>query len=566
MNCSSLLSREDRERIRNEKHRALIFTTLSQGIGRQYEERYQDYLQYTEKLQLLPHQHEIYQHFYNQLQTKKMLIDLSELGSGKSYIVMKLALDLNLTILYISNDLAVNTMNRLMCLYGVRHVQSMSFTDVAAVNGRDCNKYINNITEPKTVCMNYVDLIRTTNLFVVIDEVQAGKNGDAQRSEAIRIMLTPIFFPHRYGITEENGRVALLSGTLFDCKEHAKQMVYLTNFTGSMEYTSKMYHDTSNGVMYLNAGFGELVFNCHHVAPELTNEILGGVVFNEGGIPQHIGKSFMPNFISLVYELYSRIVLPYYAHGIGKPSCQYGKYGRNITAACTPEQEYRIMSFLQDRSNVNQYSFDGQTISFASESSKFRSSLQELMHDIKAEHIARAVKRDLRKGMKSVVYTDYDASTAHIVQDVRGDGWKVLRITGDVCQSERYQNIDAFNEDKGSHAIVCKKSIASCSINLHCKKTLEEGGEIRTLHMIPSFDSMQMLQSLERVDRAERATDVYVSVWWLQSTIPLVQKIEEHLFTSLVTKINVVKEVSLLHKFGIKRDFFTDYPFETYSE
>jgi hypothetical protein len=549
-------------RERSAMYRSVMMTLASYGIGETYEAEFKRYLSLTEELTLLPHQHDIYNHFRRQLETKKLMIDLSELGSGKSYVVMKLALDLNLMILYISNDLAVNTMNNLMCLYGVRQLPSMSFTDVTAVNGRDSNIYINNHNEVRTVNKNYLDVISKRNILVVVDEVQAGKNGDAQRSEAIRVMLSPIYFPHRYGLPEGGSRAALLSGTLFDCKEHAKQMVYLTNFSGSCEYTSSMYREIDGRTVYLNAGFGELVFNCNHVNPALTAEILGGVSFGAGGIPLQIGKPFMSNFIELVYELFSRIVLPYYAHGIGKPVCEYPKQGRNVTGVLTEEQEQRMIAFLMNPNNARQFQFDGNTISFSSESSKFRSSLQEMMHDFKAEHIVRSVSEELRQGIKSVVYTDYDVSTNHIVEKLREQGWKVLCITGEVKQIERYQNIDAFNEDSSVNVIVCKKSIASCSINLHCKKTIEEGGEIRSLHMIPSFDSTQMLQSLERVDRAERATPVKVNIWWLQSRQLILQKIEEHLFNTLVTKVNVIKRVSLLQEFGIKRDFFTDYPFE----
>lgn len=552
----------DVSRERRGMYQTMMMTLMSCGMNRAYEEEFERYLALTEKLTLLPHQHDIYNHFRQQLETKKVMIDLSELGSGKSYVVMKLALDLDLMILYISNDLAVNTMNNLMCLYGVRHLQSMSFTDVTAVNGRDSNIYINNHHDARTVNKNYLNIIEKRNILVVVDEVQAGKNGDAQRSEAIRVMLSPIYFPHRYGLQERGSRVALLSGTLFDCKEHAKQMVYLTNFSGSCEYTSNMYHEIGGHTVYLNAGFGELVFNCNHVNPALTAEILGGVTFGPGGIPQQIGKPFMSNFIDMVYELFSRIVLPYYARGIGKPPCVHPKQGRNVTGVLTEEQEQRMISFLMKPCNARQFQFDGNTISFSSESSKFRSSLQEMLHDFKAEHIVRKVAEELRQGIKSVVYTDYDASTNHIVEILRAQGWKVLCITGEVKQIERYQNIDAFNEDRSVNVIVCKKSIASCSINLHCKKTIEEGGEVRSLHMIPSFDSTQMLQSLERVDRAERATAVMVNVWWLQSRQPILQKIEEHLFNTLVTKVNVIKRVSLLQEFGIRRDFFTDYPFE----
>lgn len=535
-----------------------VHSIFMEGNDDNYRRKFSEFKKLADPLELLPHQHEIYRIFLEQLQTKKLMIDLSELGSGKSYVLMKLALELDLTVLYISNDLAVKTMNLLMCRYGVRQLPSLTFTEATALENSSSNIYITVTDKGRVPNKNYFNLLSNTRVLVVVDEAQAGKNGDAQRSEALRVMLSPIYYPHNYSLSDNGSRVALLSGTLFDSKLHAKEMIYLTNVTGSCEYTRSIFQEREGQRDFLNAGFGELIFNCYYIDAALTSNILGGVVFDAGGIPQQIGIPYRNTVNDIVYDLYARVVLPYYARGINKPPCVHRKYGRNVRQILSPQEENEVYGYFQ--SNSNKWFLQDGRIGYPGNSSNFHTSLQDFLHNIKGRHIVRQVDKELKMGMKCVVYTDFNASTATIVDGLKEKGWNVVVIDGKTRTENRYRNIQLFNEDKNTHVIVCKKTIAACSINLHCKKTLEEGGEVRSMHMIPSFDSTLMLQSLERVDRAERATEVHINVWWIQSQIEVMRVVEDNLIKALVEKVEVIKRVSLLKEFGINRDFFTDYP------
>lgn len=536
---------------------------LGEGAGVNgvlYRENMKEYRKLCDQLTLLDHQEEIYNRFSEQIKSdKKILIDLSELGSGKSYVLMKLAYDNDFTILYISSELAVSTMQELLMKYGIYHVRAFTFTSLTSTSGFVNNPYIYNYGGEFIVTENYKDLLEQSKILVVIDEIQAAKNSDARRSDSIRRLLNPVYFPEKHGYSDTGAKVCLLSGTLFDKKKHACQMIYLTNFCGSTDYTSKLYYQ-ENGVIvdYMKAGFGEIIYTCTMLDQGLTEEIVGRIKYSRKGIPLMIENSFSEaSCIEMVYLLFIHIVLPYYSDAISKPQCSYKKHGKNIYTSLTKEQRKLFLRTISEPVYVIDES--GSVRCKGRNPSRSRFILMNMIHDFKAQQLVKVVMSEVKKGMKCVIYTEYDTSTEIICNYLTSRNCNYVRICGDTKSNIRYDNINAFNNDPKVKVIVCKKAIASASINLHCKKPLDQGGEERSLHIIPGYDLTLNLQGVDRVDRVERATEVHINVWWCRSGITSLDWLERDLLQNLEEKISVVKEVSRLVELGISREFFTDY-------
>jgi hypothetical protein len=553
---------EERERFFNNNRIA----EKASSNGNAYRELMKQYRQFCEPIVLLDHQEEIYQRFNEQINSdKKILIDLSELGSGKSYVLMKLAYENDFTVLYISSDLAVTTMKELMLKYGVYHLNPFTFNSLTPGVGMITNPYVSNFDGVYTINNNFKKILREHKIIVVIDEIQAAKNSDAKRSDSIRVLLNPVYFPEKHGYEDTGAKVCLLSGTLFDKKRHASQMIYLTNFCGSTEYTSKLYYQEDGIIIdHMKAGFGEIVYSSIIVNQELTEQIVGGIKYSKRGVPIKIGNPFTEgSCIEMVYLIFIHIVLPYYSHAVSKPQCPFPKYGRNIYSSLTSDQKDRFKQLLRRREyTVHDNGFikcSGRNSSYS------RFALINMIHDFKAELLVKKVLQEVESGMKCIIYTEYDTSTDIICDTLRKRKCKYVRICGDTKISERYHNITSFNEDKRVKVIVCKKAIASASINLHCKKSLEEGGEIRSLHIIPGYDLTQDLQSVDRVDRVERATDVHINVWWCRSSNKSLNWLERDLLANLEEKISVIREVSRVEELEITREFFTEYEKEKYN-
>ena len=456
-----------------------------------------------QELTLHPHQLVHVESISEILKKRKGYIDVSSMGTGKTYALAAIALKFNIRFLVLC--LKPAPWDKLQKDINLRDLYMGYITLGKLTSGKEESSrgYLKRFEVPKKVIKGGIEVIEydiyfvatqkwadecTRGIMLVVDEAQSVKNKGSQRTDAVKCMfntLNSVDGPSRY---------ALLSATLFDKIEHAKSFVMTTGFVTSNEMLVPL---TGGGNE--PTGLAELVANCYAIDPATTNSIIGRY-----GTPNGL------NINAIVYDLYISVIHINMAVEMPDP-LPFRKFRGFFKMSRREDiQEFdRLVEQLRDETG-----YDETTNTFRNQVDLAQLKTVMMKTELTLVHDMCRVQNEWlvnNPGGKVVFFVMYKEQIIDKIKDTMTElGHRCITITGDTRPSERLGKRQQFLNGETFNVLVTTLQTSAEAISLK-----DEYGNhpINTL-CTPNFYAILTHQASSRSNRLEQLSLPYFYLFY----------------------------------------------------
>lgn len=270
------------------------------------------------QIRLHDHQASHYMSIYNLLAKDRMYIDVSEMGSGKTIVAIKLSMALGLPLLIICAKMSIETWVEQIAKYSANYKDILNFEKLTGQGSRDSSPYVTLVkkegsgkTKIKYEVTPAFEDITATGVLLIIDEAHHCKNNSLTNSACSAMTR------HIQTMRRTRSRIGLLSATLFDKIEC---IPYIFRATGLVNRKPFKAGKDYRGVKGYNlSSLSTLITYILGVNPYTAQEIM-----NRYGIEQsHLALTTVtPNDVNhFLYDVYMEIGRDRFVFRMPKRSC-----------------------------------------------------------------------------------------------------------------------------------------------------------------------------------------------------------------------------------------------------
>jgi hypothetical protein len=434
------------------------------------------------------------------LHTQRVYIDTGEPGSGKTYIVLYLALKFGCPIFVICPPIMVNVWYERAREYGVRVIISMSYGTTRSIEGcQPSHPYLTRRTDYTvggqkqisfTPTQEYLDLVQKGMILVCDEFHEVLGNNDQQKAVAALIapiMLTQGLIPSKVG---------LLSGTPLTTHNQFINMLRLIKFIRA----NKLYQQ--GGISAESLGVYELINICKMMNLNLTNQICNSRIINKSTVKQ------------FCYELYISIIKPVISGASLSPTNMFGILDiKNGFYNIDDQSRARLRDSIKALTELVGYdpTTGNVTISIRPHTIGLYKKISVERENAKIPNMVREAIKILRVSPynKVVISINYTNKNLEFLMDLLKEYYP-LALTGRTLKKEKPPIIKLFNEDPRYRVIIVHPKVAGVGIELDDK----HGGYPRFMIVSPTHRLLQLHQLIKRIHRDGTQSNAIVRIFY----------------------------------------------------
>lgn len=430
-------------------------------------------------------------------------LDASDTGTGKTYVSIKLCLELNLIPWVVCPKSVISAWTRIIESAGIKNYNVISYEKLYS-----SDKYIK-ITGNPNDYNNYIwqfgsnpKLQSTQNYLFIYDEAHKCKNLNTYNCKNL------------LSLSKLNVKIILLSATIIDKPGHFMPYgivlkLYSTLIEGS--YWVKDILGKHNKSTFLTAVHDEIFekYASRMRISDTTNIFKNNKVYYEG--------IFMENYweIDIKYEKIKKLLEKQEKNKIKK-----------ITNENSDSDIENSDNDLVDLENIEKEQIE----TLCKKNKNILAEITILRMEIELLRIDKIVEltyKFLNQNKSVVIFVNYIDTILKLSSRLNCD----CIVWGSQSLKKRTISIDNFCSDK-SRIIICNIQCGSTGISLH-----DMNGHFSRVSIIsPTWSAQNLLQSLGRIHRAMGKTDCEQYIIYCKDTI------EESVGNSIKNKINNIKQ------------------------
>jgi hypothetical protein len=447
-------------------------------------------------------------------------LDLSALGSGKTFSSSQLSLDLGFKNIIIACPVSIESKWSSMKKYGVKITHIMSYQALRSVKNKTPKHglldRIDTYDQESKMSFTFfeatpklIDMIKEGTL-LILDEAQHIKNKNDQFL-ACQAIIKAI------NNQSTSSRVLLLSGTPIDKEEQAINILQMLRIIRS----TKLYNYNREESRLTLYGAKELTNYCMYIDPVKTERFIKSHPWRT--------ETVMHN----CYLLFQEIVKPAISSAMPSPpleiDCKNGYYKiepeadrKDLMKAIAELHSSLMFDERRDTINYSQSSFGAITRSLKKiELAKIRSMARVAIDVLESD-----------PNSKVGLFATY-VESLNILQDLLSD-YKPLRLDGSVNKEKRQDLINKFQEGNLKHRlIIANMQVASTGIDLDDKF----GQFPRYAFAIPKYNILDMHQLTRRFVRLDSKSNPIFRFFYGKSS-----RKETSILSALARKTTVLKD------------------------
>ncbi len=480
------------------------------------------------KIELFPYQQEHVAIMMEHLEKRAFALDLSMLGTGKTYTTSQIALNLGVQHVIVVAPVSVLPKWQYMkSKYDVPILETLSFSSLRSVKNKQPKHGLlirEDYTETykKNGKEHTVDKARfypsrlykhvvEEGVLLVIDEIQNIKNLTSQFDAAAAMIETIL--------NSENSRVIMLSGSPIDKEEQALHMFRCLNILSTPELCSFNIGDYS----YDYTGVEEIENYCRSLT---NNDLPIASYYNNASCIKH------------VYQLFQKVFIPSCSHAMPpqKTGIKLSKF--NGFYNIDEESREQLEIGVQKLKRACKYNPETDTISYGSSiASSFALITNALMciEGAKIKTFVRLAKQELEgnSNKKLVICLNY-TSSIDIIRDALSE-YKPLLLQGCMSQKQRETSISKFQQQNNRYRLLIGNlTVCSTGIDLDDK----QGVYPRTCLISPMFNTITLYQLGHRFQRMDTRSDSNIYMVYGKGYI------ESNILSAVMRKGEVMKQTT----------------------
>jgi hypothetical protein len=496
-------------------------------------------------LKLFPYQKDHVSILMEQLEKRPFTMDLSMLGTGKTYTTSQIALNLKLKhIIVIAPVSVLPKWDYMRETYGIPVSATLSFCGLRSVKGKQpkhgyllredyqdtYKKNGQEFTVDKTRFMpskKYLRMVKE-GVLLVMDEVQNIKNLSSQ-FEAACALMNPI-------TESKKSKAILLSGSPID-KE--VQAVHLFRCLGILKSTELCDYNVGNRT-YDYRGVEEIETYCR----SLTSEPLPRKWF-------YNHKSC----VAYCYELFQKVFVPNCSHAMPPPTLDVKLSKYNGFYEIDKESKGQLLKGIEELGKACRYNPEQKTIAYGGNTTQtFTMITKALMaiEDAKMNTFIRLTKEELRSSpnRKVVVCLNYTENIYRLKDELERLNIKPLLLQGCMTRKQRDTCISQFQQKNNKYRVLISNlTVCSTGIDLDDK----DGSYPRTCFISPMFNTITLYQLGHRFQRMDTRSNAEIYMVYGDGMI------EDNIMAALMRKGKVMKD-TVTEQADAGVEFPGDYP------
>jgi len=521
------------------------------------------------KVTLLSHQHDHVKFIEDLYSIKKeqLYIDCSVMGSGKTYVAMYMAQKYKLDLFVVCPKSLIHTWTSAAKVYKIGVVHIGTFASMRTKS----NKWLTK--EKKEVVLGNNKLVTKTfftptkeftavvkkGILYVIDEIQNLKNDSDQTNACAALSRAVItrkskstvpairagnsFFKDTstaelsFATDVCRSKIALLSATPFDKKEHA---LNLFRVTGIMEQ-DELFEPNYFGRGFELLGLQDILNKCRAIDRELTDKY--SYVYDK------------KSAIQTMYTLFVHVFRPYFMSIMPEPKIDSELDCKNYFCHISePSIQSKMQVAISDLASACRFKNGTIGKQEKMDFSAITVALMRIEH-IKVDHI---IKKRIRKELeesetkKVIVFVNYYSTAESILGDF--GKYKPLFLNGKMDTASRVRVVDAFQEPNTKYRLfIANTQVGGIGIDLDDR----HGGFPRHMFIVPTYNILNIHQASGRIYRS--STKSKATVRMVYSKLG-----EDRVINAIATKTTVLNSIATTSTSTVK--FPGDYEQLTESE
>jgi hypothetical protein len=491
---------------------------------------------------------------FNFLSKSYYAIDLSMLGSGKtystSYIYQKMFNDKKIKHIIVISPKSVQTKwLEIERDYGIVIHTNISFRTLTGVKFKQPKHgllkrrdYIKKVQQDNGMIRDiekcdyfttkeYLDLVNE-GILLVIDEIQNIKNVNNQ-SDACRVLIEPICDNFSKNC---NSRVLLLSGSPID-KEYQVVTLFKSLNIMKEERLSVMNPQTFQKMW---RGMQEIEDYCLKFRTKRELEII-----KDTRLRRNVDYNLRPinnNYVNeetYCYKLFQNVVKPELSSSMSCKIDKYNIYKRNSFYNITDEKSNELLK-KGIKLLIASCSFNpnNNTVNFGNNGAQALQGIQRALTMIETAKIPlfiRITKEILNNYPKNkvVIAVNYTATLLDLMNGLKE--YDPISINGSVSTKNRLINIKKFQENNNkSRLLIANASTICCGIDLNDK----HGDYERVCFVSPNYKTIELYQLAHRFQRIDTKSNSILNLVFVKNNI------ENKIIDSISRKSTIMKETT----------------------
>ena len=446
-------------------------------------------------------------------------IDTSRMRSGKTYVALWLAKIFVYPIVVVCPVTLVSEWRKTALKYGVTVLAIISYQSLRSTIGHQpTHGYLerhDTVTERGkrqvsfTATPEFNELV-DKGILLIGDEIQNIKNNSVQY-KAFSALIKPI-------ISSGGSRFGLLSGTPFDKKVHAINLMRLIGYIRS--YRLFTVDKKTNKLVF--EGLQELINVCNTINPEETKRVVNMFPRNKKYIVQ------------LAYVLYIDVIKTGISGAMDTPDNIIGTYDvKNGMYNIRERRNKELNIALDELARVTRFNQQTGTAIIGTSNLGAVNTLLVSIENAKAEDFARIATEilmasDNNKVIISVNYTStIDAINAVLLM------YNPLILNGQTPLNKRGAVITDFNTNPNRRVMIMNTAVGSCGISLYTNRPNSD----RYMLISPSYKLLEITQAAARIYGPGMVSKAVVRIFYGGNT----NMSERGILLALAEKTQVLK-------------------------
>ncbi len=437
-------------------------------------------------LNILEYQVEHFNKVCDILRKELAYMDISLPGSGKTLIVLAVAIVFKMSVFLVCPKAVIPKWKREARLYGVNLICAMTYNSLrgTAKTGVKSHKYLNRNGNTFTATQAFVDEAKK-GLLICYDECHNLKNDNDQLAAAAAISRSAYTLA-RNGI---NVRIAALSGTPADKKENINCLFKILGIVTAENLFS--YNRSTRS--YNLEGLDEAIKKCKKYDPDTAYHILC----------KPVNKTTSKQ---ICYDLYTKILRPHITSAMSAPPINYKLEIKNLFAVLPEKDLERLRYGANLFCNATNYDKEKGEVKYSGMNWGMITESRREMDSAKVSTICRLAMASLEKEKcKVVIYYTYKRDM-YITEEILKH-YNPVVVNGDSNAAFREEAIRKFQEPNSDCRVFISNSKCG-GVGIELDDTY--GDYKRVTYIAPSYYFLDQVQACRRTYRLNTKSDCSV--------------------------------------------------------
>jgi hypothetical protein len=522
----------------------------------------------TKEIQLIEYQVQHVVRLNNIFNTCHFALDLSMLGSGKTYTAMEIYKRRRYTQgLIIAPASMISKWRKLTNEYGLSGISIISFNALGGTKTGTSYSAQHLVRRGNSNGNNHIatnELVKCVQngMMVIIDEIQNIKNKGTAKTSACKEIIRVIYDEYTKTHGNTNSRVLLISGSPIDNYAQIEQFFKTIGVMKSVQFErfnigafsrARYLHNQTgmNEAGNIETGLAEIHEFCMNYDKESANNIK----YSDSSLSVLSHKNYQPSPAQKCYDYFITIIKPYLTSYmiISGNNCQVSKYNGMFPLKYGTDNNCDIIRLLkQGEASIRKgiQHIGGEGITITNSSVQCLQLIQRGLNMIETSKIPLFVQnaRDAlikNPSCKVVIACNFTLTLSDLKRELSEFG--VIVVDGSTSSKKRQHLIDQFQEPNlNVRVLVGNMKVISTGIDLDDKN----GAFPRVCFVSPSYHTIDLYQMSYRFIRSTTTrsnSQMYVVYTTLKNEHDGERNLmggEHHLMKALTKKSSIMKMIT----------------------